>query len=99
MRDFLRKRRRARLGDAGPPSPFSRLLGSVLLSNTKAAEKRDVGFISKLTGQGIEEAATANALGETGSVTALYFTGKGVEQILEVTPQIPTLKATVSDRS
>ena len=89
-RDLLRKRRRARLGAPGPPSPFTRLLGSVLLSNTRTNEKSK-GFIAKLAGGGPEERATAQVLGEAGSVTALYFTGKGVEQILEVNLKPHTL--------
>lgn len=83
-RDYLRKKRRARLGAPGPSTPFSRLLGPVLLTNTEEMQKPQ-GFISKLTGAAApQETATADALGEPGSITALYFTGKGVEQILEV---------------
>lgn len=81
-RDALRKRRRSRLGAPGPSTPFTRLLGSVLLSNT-TEQSSDTGFLSRLAG-GPKEAATAEVLGEPESVTALYFTGKGVEQILEV---------------
>lgn len=83
-RDYLRKKRRARLGGPGPSTPFSRLLGPVLLTNTEEMQKPQ-GFIAKLTGAAApQETATAHALGEPGSITALYFTGKGVEQILEV---------------
>ncbi|KAL8455828.1 hypothetical protein Emag_000402 [Eimeria magna] len=96
-RDFLRKRRRARLGGPGPPSAFARLLGSVLLANPPAG-KGDSGILSKLTRSSFQEAATSEALGETGSVTALYFTGRSVEQILEskgYVPFTPRLKAIV----
>ncbi|KAL8449856.1 hypothetical protein Emed_002819 [Eimeria media] len=96
-RDFLRKRRRARLGGPGPPSAFARLLGSVLLANPQA-NKRDSGILSKLTAGSFQEAATSEALGEPGSVTALYFTGRSVEQILEskgYVPFTPRLKAIV----
>ncbi|KAL8436673.1 hypothetical protein ACSSS7_001498 [Eimeria intestinalis] len=96
-RDFLRKRRRARLGGPGPPSAFARLLGSVLLANPPT-KKKDSGILSRLTGGSLQEAATSEALGETGSVTALYFTGRSVEQILEskgYVPFTPRLKAIV----
>lgn len=69
------------MGSPWPPSPFTRLLGNVLLSNLKGKKK---GFLSMLSGETADEAATAQALGQENSATALYFTGKGVEQILQV---------------
>ncbi|KAL8439820.1 hypothetical protein Efla_004346 [Eimeria flavescens] len=98
-RDLLRKRRRARLGGPGPPCAFSRLLGSVLLSNPpSSAGKTEAGFLSRLVGWAPQEAATSEALGQAGSVTALYFTGRSVEQILEskgYVPFTPRLKSIV----
>ncbi|KEP63518.1 UNVERIFIED_CONTAM: apicoplast-associated thioredoxin family protein Atrx1 [Hammondia hammondi] len=69
-RNVLRRRRRERL--QRPPTPFTDLLGHVLLKRERenqAAETREL--------------ATGDVLGKPGSVTALYFSGRGVEEMLQ----------------
>ena len=89
------------MGLEGPSSPFSRLLGPVLLQNADgkaaagaaaaagagaaaAAEKSSLIPDFLKFKQTFNEAPTNKTLGEKDSITALYFTGKGVEQILQV---------------
>ncbi|KFH09594.1 apicoplast-associated thioredoxin family protein Atrx1 [Toxoplasma gondii VAND] len=69
-RNVLRRRRRE--GLQRPPTPFTDLLGHVLLKRERgkhAAETREL--------------ATGDVLGKPGSVTALYFSGRGVEEMLQ----------------
>lgn len=86
----MRRRRRAKF-DQGP-TPFTKLLGPVLLSNVpedlhlerRATRRRKTGKGLLSGGGAPEEVSTAETLGKHGHITALYFTGRGVEKLLEV---------------
>ncbi|CBZ55148.1 hypothetical protein NCLIV_055730 [Neospora caninum Liverpool] len=86
-RSVLRRRRRERL--ERPPTPFTDLLGHVLLKREAPAD----GAPSTVL-----EEATGDVLGKAGSVTALYFSGRGVEEMLQARgyqPFTPRLQAIV----
>ncbi|CDJ57332.1 nucleoredoxin, putative [Eimeria maxima] len=107
--NYLRRKRRENMRREGPPSPFNRLLGPVLLEGPGAAEAAATAGSAAAAAAGagaaggstssilsffrpknkFKEIFTNNALGEKGSLTALYFTGKGVEQILQAKGYVP----------
>ncbi|PFH34174.1 apicoplast-associated thioredoxin family protein Atrx1 [Besnoitia besnoiti] len=96
-RDVLRRRRRQRL--ERPPTPFTELLGHVLLKRERVHEPVSPSASSPSSTVGpVTEDATGDVLGKPGSVTALYFSGRGVEEMLQARgyqPFTPRLEAIV----